>query len=278
VPGGLTMKISPESAEFVRQLVRGKSAIVLDEGKQYLIESRLDPLARARRISSIDSLVKRVRNGAADLQTELIEAITTNETTFFRDLRPFEALRAQVLPRLIAARAAGRSLNIWSAGCSTGQEPYSLAMLLCEHFPVQVRWPVRIVATDLARPALERARAGRYRQIEVNRGLPAPLLVKYFNREGAEWVVSPALRDMVDYRQLNLIEPWPHDLRPDLVFMRNVLIYFDVPTKRAILERVRRIIARDGTLFLGTAETTLSIDEGWERHTSGNSSYYGPRP
>jgi chemotaxis protein methyltransferase CheR len=271
------MTMSPKSAEFIRQLVHGKSAIVLDESKQYLIESRLDPVARARRISSIDSLVNRVKNGSIDLQTELIEAITTNETTFFRDLTPFEALRTQVLPQLLAARAATRSLTIWSAACSTGQEPYSLAMLLHEHFPVEARWPVRIVATDLSRPTLERARAGRYRQIEVNRGLPAALLVKYFKREGSEWVVTPDLRAMIDFRLLNLIEPWPPGLRPDLVLMRNVLIYFDVPTKKSILERVRRIIARDGALILGTAETTLSIDEGWERVATAKSSFYCPR-
>jgi chemotaxis protein methyltransferase CheR len=269
--------MSPKSAEFIRQLVHGKSAIVLDESKEYLIESRLDPLARARRISSIDSLVHRVRNGSVDLQTELIEAITTNETTFFRDLSPFDALRNQVLPQLLAARAPTRSLTIWSAACSTGQEPYSLAMLLHEHFPVQARWPIRIVATDLSRPTLERARAGRYRQIEVNRGLPASLLVKYFKREGSDWVVAPDLRAMVDFRQLNLIEPWPPGLRPDLVLMRNVLIYFDVPTKKTILERVRRVMARDGALFLGTAETTISIDEGWERVPFAKSSFYCPR-
>lgn len=266
------------NAAFVRELVYGKSAIVLDESKGYLIESRLDPLARANRISSIDSLITRVRNGALDLQTELVEAITTNETTFFRDLVPFEALRTKILPQLLAARTAGRSLTIWSAACSTGQEPYSLAMLLNEHFPLQARWPIRIVATDLSRPTLERGRAGRYRQIEVNRGLPAPMLVKYFTREGSDWVVAPSLRAMTDFRLVNLIEPWPADLRPDLVFMRNVLIYFDVPTKKAILERLRRVIARDGALFLGAAETTLSIDDGWERVSFNSTSYYRPRP
>jgi chemotaxis protein methyltransferase CheR len=272
------MRMTPKNAAFVRELVYGKSAIVLDESKHYLIESRLDPLARAKRISSIDSLITRAQNGAIDLQIELVEAITTNETTFFRDLVPFEALRTVILPRLLASRASGRSLTIWSAACSTGQEPYSLAMLLNEHFPMQARWPIKIVATDLSRPTLERARAGRYRQIEINRGLPAALLVKYFKREGSEYVVSPDLRAMLDFRLVNLIEPWPLGLRPDLVFMRNVLIYFDVPTKKTILERLRRVIARDGALFLGSAETTLSIDDGWERVAFATSSYYCPRP
>lgn len=270
------MALSQSSVAFVRDLVYGRAAIVLEENKEYLIESRLGPLARAKQITSIDGLIALARGGALDLQTEVVEAITTNETTFFRDLAPFEALRSKILPELLKARPSGRPLTIWSAACSTGQEPYSLAMLLLEHFPVEGRSPVRIVATDLSRPTLERARAGRYRQVEVNRGMPASLLVKYFSRQGAEWVVSPSVRAMVDFRQLNLIEPWPSDLIPDVVFMRNVLIYFDVPTKRAILQRVRRIIARDGALFLGSAETTLGIDDAWSRVSFAVSSYYRP--
>ena len=270
------MPVSQSNAAFVRELVYGKAAIVIDENKEYLIESRLGALARAKQIGSIDSLIKRAREGALDLQTEVVEAITTNETTFFRDLLPFEALRTLVLPRLFEARAANRSLTIWSAACATGQEPYSLAMLLREHFLQQSGWTIRIVATDLSRPTLERARAGRYRQIEVNRGLPAALLVKHFARQGAEWVVSAELRRMIDFRLLNLIDPWPADLRPDIVLMRNVLIYFDVPTKRAILERVRRVMARDGALFLGAAETTLGLDDAWQRVPFAASAYYCP--
>ncbi len=270
------MALSQSSVAFVRKLVYGRAAIVIEENKEYLIESRLGSLARAKRITSIDSLIELARGGALDLQTEVVEAITTNETTFFRDLAPFEALRTTILPELLAARTSGRPLTIWSAACSTGQEPYSLAMLLLEHFPVETRSRIAIVATDLSRPSLERARAGRYRQVEVNRGMPAPLLVKYFTRQGAEWVLSPAVRAMVDFRQLNLIEPWPPDLRPDVVFMRNVLIYFDVPAKRAILQRVRRIVSRDGALFLGSAETTLGIDDAWDRASFAVSSYYRP--
>jgi chemotaxis protein methyltransferase CheR len=271
------MPVNESNAAFVRDLVYDRSAIVLDESKQYLIESRLDPIVRARKLSSIDSLIAQAREGAKDLQTELVEAITTNETFFFRDLAPFEALREKVLPGLFTARASRRALSIWSAACSTGQEPYSLAMLLREQFPAEAGWPVRIVATDLSRPTLERAKAGRYRQIEVNRGLPAALLVKYFKREGAEWVISPELRTPIEFRLLNLIDPWPPGLRPDVVFLRNILIYFDVGTKRTLLERVRRIIPRDGALFLGAAETTLSIDDGWERVAFKNCSYYRPR-
>lgn len=271
------MGLTESNAAFVRDLVYDRSAIVLDETKLYLIESRLDPIARARRLNSLDSLIAQARD-ALDLQTELVEAITTNETFFFRDQAPFDALRHEVLPGLLAARASRRALTIWSAACSTGQEPYSLAMLLREHFPAQATWPVRIVASDLSRPTLEKAKAGRYRQMEVNRGLPAALLVKYFKREGAEWVISPDLRAPIDFRLLNLIEPWPRELRPDIVFMRNVLIYFDVATKRALLERVKRVIAPDGALFLGAAETTLSIDDGWERVAHKNCSFYRPRP
>lgn len=269
--------MSESNAAFVRDLVYGKSAVVLDESKRYLIESRLDPLVRARRLSSADSLIKQAKAGALDLQTELVEAIMTSETSFFRDVVPFEALRTRILPQLLAARADRRSLTIWSAACSTGQEPYSLAMLLLEHFPLKRRWPIRIVATDLSRPTLERARAGRYRQIEINRGMPASLLVKYFARDGREWVVAPEVRSMVELRLLNLIDPWPSDLHPDVIFMRNVLIYFDTPTKKAILERVRRTIAPDGVLFLGATETMLSLDDGWERVVFANSCYHIPR-
>ena len=204
------------------------------------------------------------------LHGKVVEALTTNETTFFRDHHPFEALRSEVLPRLIAGRQRTRNLFVWSAACSTGQEPYSLAMLIREHFPELKDWDVRILATDFSQAALDRVNLGRYRQLEVNRGLPAPLLVKYFEREGAEWRVRSDLRSMVETKQLNLVEQWPSMPFVDVVMLRNVLIYFDVATKKKILGHVRKIMSSDGVLFLGAAETTLNIDDSFDRMTVGH--------
>jgi chemotaxis protein methyltransferase CheR len=268
------MGISASEATFVRDLVYRVSAIVLDDSKQYLIETRLAQLAHESGYATTSALVSEAQQGNQALRTRVVESITTNETFFFRDVAPFDALRDHVLPPLIAARSASRSLAIWSAACSTGQEPYSIAMLLCERFPVQAAWPIRIYGSDLSGPTLERAKAGRYRQPEMNRGMPASLLVKYFERRGAEWVVRPALRNMIGFSQLNLIERFNLPFRPDVVFLRNVLIYFDTRTKREVLARVRQCMAPDGALFLGAAETTLNIDDAWERVAVGSTAYY----
>jgi chemotaxis protein methyltransferase CheR len=269
--------LSQGDAAYLRDLVYRRSAIQLDDSKHYLLEIRLEQLARESGFGSVTELVEKAKRSAPALDTQIVEAITTHETSFFRDLHPFAALRTQVLPALVAARERTRTLTIWSAACSSGQEPYSLAILILEHFPALEHWPIRIVATDLSERVLTRARSGRYLPIEVNRGLPASLLVKYFERAGAEWQVKHQVRSLVDFRKLNLLDPWS-GLRPDLVFMRNVLIYFDVPTKRALLTRVRQTLARDGALFLGGAETTFGIDDGWERVPVDKTAYYRVKP
>jgi chemotaxis protein methyltransferase CheR len=265
--------LTPADAEYVRDLLRRRAAIDLDAGKLYLLEQRLEQLAREGGFESIQQIVQHSRRGLGQVDTQIIEAMTTHETLFFRDLQPFEVLCRSVLPELIAARERSRLLTIWSAACSSGQEPYSIAMSLLEHFPAVTEWPVRIVATDISEKVLTRARAGRFQQLEVNRGLPASMLIKYFDRVGADWQIKESVRGLVEFRQLNLLEPWQR-LRPDIVFMRNVLIYFDVATKRAILKRVGQVMAPDGAMFLGSTETTLNIDDGWERVSAEKTVYY----
>jgi len=194
-----------------------------------------------------------------------VEAMTTNETSFFRDFHPFEGLKKFVLPDLIARRAAERELTVWCAASSSGQEPYSLAMLIRENLPQLVSWRIRILATDLSSDVLARAREGRYSQLEVNRGLPASLLVKYFEKRGCDWYLRDDIRNMVDFQIVNLASAWPFLPPMDIVMLRNVLIYFGVETKKDILAKVRRVLRPDGYLFLGGSETTFSIDDSFER-------------
>jgi chemotaxis protein methyltransferase CheR len=261
---------------FVRDLVYRRSAIVVEPGKEYLVESRLAPLAREQGFASIDAMIDHLRaRPANDLQAKVVEAMTTNETSFFRDQHPFEGLKNTILPALQRARSGSKTLRIWSAACSAGQEPYSIAMLLRDQFPELASWDVRILATDLSAAMVARASAGRYSQVEVNRGLPATTLVKHFERCGTEWQIKPEVRRLVQCRQLNLLDPWPVG-RHDVVFLRNVLIYFDVPTKQAILSRMRGVLAPDGYLFLGGAETTLKVDETFERIQIDRAVFYRP--
>jgi chemotaxis protein methyltransferase CheR len=260
------MTISAGEFEFIRKLVRDRSAIVLEPGKEYLAESRLMPVARQEGCASLQDLVDRIRaDRSGGLERKVIEAMTTNETTFFRDVHPFEALRKRVLPDVLAARAGERALNIWCGASSSGQEPYSIAMVLRESQAALAGWAVRVFASDLSREMLERTREGRYSQLEVNRGLPAPMLVKWFEKQGTVWQVKPELRAMLELHEMNLAANWPAFPPLDIVFMRNVLIYFDIATKQLILGKVRRLLRPDGWLFLGGAETTLNLDDGFER-------------
>ncbi|MCC8987351.1 MAG: protein-glutamate O-methyltransferase CheR [Candidatus Contendobacter sp.] len=250
---------------YIRELVRRHSAIVLEPDKAYLIETRLAPLAQQTGFASLQELIAALRNNTVQgLLGRVVEAITTHETSFFRDLHPFETLRTQVLPDLITRRQPGQTLTMWCAACSSGQEPFSVAMLLHEHFPTLVRGRLRIIATDLSNTILARAREGLYSQIEINRGLPAALLTKYFDKQGLRWRLKPDIRRMVEFQQGNLAEPWPSLPPMDIVFMRNVLIYFGLETKKSILGRIRGILKPDGYLFLGTSETTLNLDAAFE--------------
>ncbi len=260
------MALSQTDFEFVRALVLKRSAIVLENEKLYLADTRLQAVARREGVESVEALVARLRTAAAGpLAQKVVEAMTTNETSFFRDVQPFEMLKQVVVPELMKRRAAERRLRIWCAASSTGQEPYSLAMLLREHFPALGGWDLRIVASDLSTDVLEKAKQGRYSQLEVNRGLPASLLVKYFQRQGTEWQLKDDVRRLIEFRQLNLIEPWPALPPCDVVLIRNVLIYFDVETKRQILGKARRVLRPDGYLFLGGAETTINLDDSFQR-------------
>jgi chemotaxis protein methyltransferase CheR len=264
------MTIGAADFGFVRDLVRKRSAIILEEGKEYLVESRLGVLARNEGFASVDQLIAELRARSLNgLQRKVVEAMTTNETTFFRDTYPFEALHSNILPEIVRRNGASRRLTIWSAACSTGQEPYTIAMLIREHFPGLLGWNLSILGTDICTGALERAESGRYTQIEVNRGLPVTFLVKYFTKRDLQWQISDDIRRMVEYRELNLIDPWGGLASVDLVFLRNVLIYFDIDTKKTILERVRHIMHPQGYLYMGGAETTLNLDEAYERVTIG---------
>ena len=260
------MGIATSDFEFICGLIRTKSGIVLETGKEYLVEARLTALMRQQKIDSLATLIARLRNNPNDpLHRLAVEAMTTNETSFFRDHHPFEALKSTVIPALMARRAATKSLGIWCGASSTGQEPYTIAMTLCESIPKLSEWKLTFIATDLSAEMVARSRAGKYNQIEVNRGLPATLMVKYFERHGLEWQIKEPLRKMIDFREMNLTTSWPLMPQMDIIFMRNVLIYFDTETKKTILARTRQVLKPDGYLFLGCAETTLCLDEAYER-------------
>jgi chemotaxis protein methyltransferase CheR len=265
--------IAAEAFVYVRDLVRRDSAIVLGPGKEYLVESRLMPLARLAGATDVDAYVTALRLRPDPATSRLVvEALTTNETSWFRDVDPFVTLSTAVLPQLARQRPQ-RKLRIWCAACSNGQEPYSVAMTLLD-VPAVAGWNTEIIATDLSVEVLAKARSGRYTQLEVNRGLPATQLVRHFVREGAEWRISPQLAAMVTFRETNLMRVFPPMGRFDIVFLRNVLIYFDIETKRDILRRVREVLAPDGYLFLGSAEMTMGVDDAWERVPAGRSSVY----
>jgi chemotaxis protein methyltransferase CheR len=257
--------MTPLEYDYLRRLLKERSGLVLSADKQYLVESRLLPVARRAGLGGLSELVQKLNRSLAEpLITEVVEAMMTNESFFFRDKIPFEHFRDTVLPALMAARAAQRRIRIWCAAASTGQEPYSLAMCLKERSKDLAGWRVDIVATDLSTEVLEKARAGIYSHFEVQRGLPIQLLIKYFIQVGETWQIAPELRGMVQFRPLNLLKDFGHLGTFDLVFCRNVLIYFDQPTKISVLERIGRIMERDGYLVLGAAETVVGLTEGFK--------------
>jgi chemotaxis protein methyltransferase CheR len=267
--------LSPAEFNFVSGLVREKSAIVLETGKEYLVESRLSALARTLKYESINALVKELQTKMDPLLTEqVIEAMTTNETLFFRDRHPFEALQEDIIPNLIKQNALTRTLTFWCAASSSGQEPYSFCIMLREHFPELLGWRINFLATDISQLMLKRTQEGIYSQLEINRGMPARLMVKYFTKEGNTWQAHPELRSMIQTRQLNLSGEWGLLPSCDIVFIRIVLIYFDTETKRKILGKIRRILRPGGTMLLGGSETTIHIDDEYQRVRSAGSWVY----
>jgi chemotaxis protein methyltransferase CheR len=264
------VSVSPTDFQFVRQLVRDDSALALADGKEYLVESRLASVAEREGLASVAHLLQQVRAGVPDLRRHVVEALAIHETHFFRDLHPFEALRQVIIPAALEANG-GRPLSFWSAASAAGQEAYSLALLMREHFPGA---RVTILATDLSRRVLDQAEAARFSQLEVNRGLPVALMVKHFDRHGREWQLHDEVRRMVTFRQLNLAGPLDRVPPMDVVFLRNVLIYFHAQAKQALLERVTQVLRPDGYLFLGAAETTYGLHDRYERATIGRSTCY----
>ena len=256
--------MTPFDYEYLRKLLKERSGLDLSADKQYLVESRLLPLARKAGLPGLPELVQKIRGGAEPLTTEVVEAMTTNETFFFRDKVPFDHLKATVLPDLLQARAGRRSLRIWSAACSTGQEPYSIAMCLKEFGTALAGWRVEIVATDLSQAVLEKSKAGLFSQFEVQRGLPIQLLVKHFAQVGEFWQLNSDIRAMVQFKQLNLLGDFSHLGAFDVIFCRNVLIYFDQETKTNVFGRLARRIEPEGYLMLGAAETVVGLTDAFK--------------
>ncbi len=254
--------MKPEDFNFLSTLVKERSGLVLTTDKAYLLESRLMPVARKRGIKGLEELVAVIRRGQEEaLVREVTEAMTTNESFFFRDVRPFDLLRDEVLPKFLESRAAQKSLRIWCAAASSGQEPYSIAIVLKEMAARMPGWQTRIVGTDISNDILEKARAGRYSQFEVQRGLPIQLLLKYFKKEDDMWQVSPEIKALVEYKEYNLLKNLAPLGKFDIVFCRNVLIYFDQETKGKVLEQISTLLPPDGLLFLGGAETVLGVSD-----------------
>ena len=267
------MTLTAQEFAFISGLVRRDAAIVLDTGKEYLVEARLLPLARQSGLPTVSEYVNRAQlRPEPETYRKIVDALTTNETSWFRDGEPFKALTGTILPELMPNRSANRHLRIWSAACSSGQEPYSISMALGEQMPAG--WTYEIVATDISTEMLDRAQAGLFSQLEVNRGLPAAMLVRHFERDGANWRVAPALQKPITFKRLNLAAALPPMPPFDVIFLRNVLIYFDVETKRSVLNRVSSLLRPDGWLFLGSAETTIGIDDRFERVPAGRTSAY----
>ena len=251
--------MKPDDFTYFSKWLKDRTGLVLGTDKMYLIESRLTPLLRKWNMGSFDSMMAALRKGDDAVQREVSDAMMTHESFFYRDIKPFELFKRDVLPRLLTARAARKHLRIWSAACSTGQEPYTLSMILKEEGARLAGWKIDIIATDIAREIIERAKQGIYTQFEVQRGLPIQMLMKYFKQNGDKWQINQDVRNSVQYREFNLLND-PRVLGTfDVVFCRNVLIYFDQGTKGGVLNRIARTMEPDGVLYLGGAETVIGI-------------------
>jgi chemotaxis protein methyltransferase CheR len=269
--------MTPQDYDFIRKLLRERSGLVLSAEKQYLVESRLLPVVRKAGLTSLAELVTALKAvPSSSLATTVVEAMTTNESFFFRDKLPFENFRDVLMPALLAARS-DRRIRIWCSAAATGQEPYSLAMALREMGTKLAGWTIEIFATDISTAALEKAKAGLYSQFEVQRGLPIQMLVKYFTQIGDQWQISPDLRNMVAYRHFNLLQDFAGFGMFDVVFCRNVLIYFDQETKITVLNRLAKSVHKDGYLMLGAAETVVGLTAAF-KPMAGHRGIYVPSP
>ena len=271
------MTIATPDFEYLATLISERTGNVIRPSQDYLLESRLSGLIRELKLDSIDALLQELRKlDSEPLKARVADAMTINETSFFRDPPVFDTLKDEVLPALIQARQATRRIDIWCAASSSGQEPYSIAILLKEHFPQLDPWNIRILCTDYSQRMVDRTREGKYSQFEANRGLPARLLATYFDRQGLNWVARDELKRMMDCRVCNLTQPWRDIPTVDLVMMRNVLIYFDKPIKEQVLRQTRNVIREDGFLFLGGGETLINLDVPFRGESHMNTPVYRP--
>jgi len=273
------MNVSPQQFGFLCDFLKRRTGVMLDQTKAYLLEARLLPVMRQRNLPDLATLADRLRTGReAILEQDVLNAMMTHETSFFRDKSPFETLKL-LIPTLVKQRAVSRHLVLWSAASSSGQEVYSLAMLLQEHFrDLLAGWKIRLIATDFSEPVLARAREGVYSELEISRGLAPELRAKYFTPLQGSWSIVQDCRRGVEFRQINLTGAWPAMPPCDIVFLRNVMIYFDVPTRAAILAKMHAAVRSDGALFLGGAETMLGVTDTWQRLEGSGCSYYRPKP
>jgi chemotaxis protein methyltransferase CheR len=261
------MELTPEDFAYIARYLRDQSAIHLEPGKEYLVETRLFPLVRELGHDSFTAFFNWIKaNPHSHIGQRVVDAMTTNETLFFRDFHPFETLRRHLLPQLITKKESTKTLHFWSAACSSGQEAYSLNMILREHFSNLNIWKVQILATDLSTTILEAAKAGRYSQLEVNRGLPAAYMLKYFKQEQDQWCVAPSVRERIEFRLMNLVSPWVSLPPMDIIFLRNVLIYFQPDVKKLLLERAYQQLNPGGYLLLGGSENIHGLSDRFRSH------------
>lgn len=273
--GDETLMVSKESVDFVITLLHKESGLVLDSSKTYLIEARLEPIAREAGLASIDELCRHLKQKpTSPLLQRVVDAMATNETSFFRDMIPFDIVRNALLPDLLSSNQPRRRIRIWSAACATGQEPYSLAMLLCNAESMLAGWEIGILATDLVERVLERARNGIYTQYEIQRGLPAQYMTRFFDQIGSEWKVRPEVKRWVAFKRLNLLSDFSSFGQFDIIFCRNILIYFDAAMKKKVLEGMAASLTPNGALFLGGGETPLGITDRLTRMEAGRGVYY----
>jgi chemotaxis protein methyltransferase CheR len=270
-----TAEVSAADLKTVASFVENRSAILCPEDKYYLFEARLRPVLRKHEMTDLAQLAAALRTGPPPgLAEAVIEAMTTNETSWFRDVHPFDAIRTGIVPELVQARATAKKLSIWSAACSTGQELYSLAMMLDLQFPELAGWDLALHGTDINLEVLTQAKAARYSALEVNRGLPAQYLARYLERDGASYVLAERIRSRASFHQLNFVGPWPVLPRFDLVLCRNVLIYFDIDVRARIVRKIRDTLAPGGYLVLGSSETSIGDVDGFSRVVFGRTTVY----